>query len=163
MSSEEISDNIVLDHETSISSIIKRQMADLIHLKNPRLLLRLWGELDSPEKPELEIMVQQYHSYLIKNGWNAFYGILCLWFSLMTILVWGFVSDDDPLLGYFRILFPSLVIIFSAFDIIIKKNPIIYKYIFVGWTIFLGITMTHENMEAEQFRIYEIWPIFYFS
>ena len=125
-------------------------------------MFRLWNELDSPVKPDLNKMIQEYHFFLMKNGWNVFYGINALYLSGQTIFAWISLEDEDNMLRYFKFLFPILIVILSIFDIIIKKNPSLLKYVFIVFMLMMGIGLTHENLVFDTFKIYEVWPMYYF-
>jgi len=125
-------------------------------------MYRLWNELDSPVKSELNTMIQEYHHFLMNNGWNMFYGINVLYLSGQTMFVWFFLKDQDTMFGYFKFLFPFIIVVFSAFDIIIKKNPLFLRYVFIVFIILMGIGLTHENLVFDTFKIYEVWPMYYF-
>ena len=142
--------------------IIKGQIIDLFCLNNIRLMFRLWNELDSPVKPELNKMIQQYHRLLMKNGWNVFYGINALYFTGQTIFAWCFLRDEDNIFGYFKYLFPILIVALSIFDIIIKKSTSLLVYVFIVFMLIMGVSITHENLIFDEFKIYEVWPMYYF-
>jgi len=125
-------------------------------------MFRLWNELDSPVKPDLNKMILEYHHFLMKNGWNVFYGINALYLSGQTIFAWTFLKDEDNMFGYFKFLFPLIIVILSIFDIIIKKNPSLLQYVFIVFMFMMGIGLTHENLVFDTFKIYEVWPMYYF-
>ena len=125
-------------------------------------MFRLWNELDSPVKPDLNKMILEYHHFLMKNGWNVFYGINALYLSGQTIFAWTFLKDEDNMFGYFKFLFPLIIVILSIFDIIIKKNPSLLQYVFTVFMLMMGIGLTHENLVFDTFKIYEVWPMYYF-
>ena len=125
-------------------------------------MFRLWNELDSPVKPDLNEMIQEYHHLLMKNGWNVFYGINALYMSGQAIFAWTFLKDEENMLGYFKFLFPLIIVILCILDIIIKKNPSLLRYVFTVFMFMMGIGLTHENLVFDTFKIYEVWPMYYF-
>ena len=123
----------------------------------------MWRELDADEKPEIEQIIKEYNEYLKRNGWRVFHGIMTFFFIVQIINIWIFIDRSNPLLAYFKILFPFIMFMLSIINIIVQKNPAILRYIFIVWTIIFGVALTQENLIYQNYQMYEFWPVFYLS
>ena len=122
--------------------------------------MNLYNELEQPIDKELQKLIDEYYENYLYFGWRILYSLDRI-LKLILILSSFYADANDPS-NKSKIIVASLsALMFKGVDILKERYPRILKFIFPFCNFAVGFSLTMENAVLEEFRIYELWIVYY--
>ena len=125
-------------------------------------LIQAYKEIeDTMLSEDMRNIINNYHIEYLKYSWRVFVNLSLSSLSINLLAVF-LMADDNPQKNSARIIVPMLIAAIYGIKFITSKYVETWKYVFPFFILISGTSMTIENTFFSDFKIHEIWVVFYF-
>ena len=111
------------------------------------------------DKKEIQDLKEKYHKAYWEIGWKAFRGLWIVSWILQVLFILIFRAHVTSIE---MIIFPSVaLVVILLVDQAIERNKILIENIFFFYILLIGIIMTHEGLQYDEYKFHETWLVFY--
>ena len=126
-------------------------------------LHQAWKEIEDPKmNEEIKTIIKKYHFDSLKFSWRVFWNLVLFCNLINFILANLFMAKDNLQANTAKFIIPCKIIIVFLIKWTTRRHDGAYKYVFPMFILFFGFALTYENSLFKEYKLYEIWLIFYF-